>query len=138
MNIPDIEPIVIEHLMQEGTVLYELVGKRIWSPIARTNWKNDAPAIVAHVETIAGHPAAPTSPSTVVLKCYGGSMNPDDAKSVAHATVPILHQLRGSQSAHGTILKSDLIVMFPGPPEQTTGWPVWVVKYGLTVQGRSL
>jgi len=114
-----------------GTSLYTAVGggsaNRISKWVPPSNFKNAAKACVMHIETMTAQADANVQESVLIIKSYGGSMDPDDALSLDRAVYDRFHDAHGDTSSSGGIQKSHLLTSTL--TREPNGWPVVVSRY---------
>ncbi len=120
----------------KGTNLFNEIGTRAWSPIppAKSTWKNDAKAIIFHFEPDGNDAAGAIHELGMIAKCYGGSPDVNDAKTVYRVLYARLRLLTENTGA-GKLMRAWRINS-PGrlPPEPGTGWVPYVMRFAVHIE----
>lgn len=125
--------ILYEFLTVPGTNLYNLVGDRIWCPIATSGFDNTQPALIYHPDGEAPEAPANVMANSIIFKCYGGSESFTASRLVAQRLYELLHGVR-AQTATGAIMMSRCRNMYQGGNDPDTGWPFHVAQFEILTQ----
>jgi len=130
----DTVQMVFEWGTVSGSATQAQVGSRFYTPVAPADFENTQKAIIFHVESEmdTNFKTTDNHECVVVMKCYGGSDSYTDARTVYRAVHDRFSGVVNGQATEGTLISSEQIAAFLGPPEiQSNGrtWPVMIAKY---------
>ena len=120
--------IVCEYARTSGTALYTLVGTRVGKGRLPAGFTNTQKAIVIQSQALTQDEFdANVQSDRYVVKCYGGSANPDDAETVFIAAYTRLHKAHGDTASGGIVMGE----LETGTPmvDPDTGWPLYVAIF---------
>jgi len=120
--------IVCEYAEVAGTALNALIGTYVGKGRLPAGFKNNYAAIVVQSQAITQDEFdADVQSDRYVVKCFGGTSNPDDAEAVFLAAHTRFHKAHGDTTTGGVVMGE----FETGTPmvDPDTGWPLYVATF---------
>lgn len=125
---------VIFEWLTAASALQDSIASQCWTPIAPKGWKGDSAAIVFTEQGPSSHASGATHTATFTFKCYGGTADPTDARTVAGLLWDRLHHANFTATAAGRIMSAQLTGGGGTTTEPDTGFPVYFASYQVTIE----
>lgn len=120
--------IVCEYAEVAGTALNALISTRVGKGRLPSSFTNAQKAIVIQSQAITTEEFdANVQSDRYVIKCFGGTSNPDDAEAVFLAAYTRFHKAHGDTTTGGVVMGE----FETGTPmvDPDTGWPLYVATF---------
>lgn len=110
-------------------ILNELSGITAWRNSLPAGFKNDTPTVVVKIDGDIFHQTGATRLLVMQCRIYGGSQHLADCRNVYESVVAALSNYNSATIASiGSFRGQEL------PPEISTGWPGYIVRFEARVK----
>jgi hypothetical protein len=133
----DTNAVLIEHLKGTNTILYTLVGTRIYCPRVPAGFTNAQPALEVMRRSGTSKRVHAEHTCSFQIKCYGGSQNPGDAETVYRALYDRLHNQQGVNTTSGNIMMAVEEIIGQSLSEPDTGWPFVLTFWNVQIRPKA-
>jgi pentatricopeptide repeat protein len=125
-GIADSAKIIVDLLLSKPTIT-ALVGSRVAKDLLPESFENDNPAIVVSCSTSPDNQQGKIIVADAVIRCYGGSGNPDDAEEVFRTVYDAIQDVTETVFSGGVVDASFVTGQMVFDPDLL--WPVHISTF---------